>query len=244
MTPGGVAPARVPGNRRLIGYLLALQVGVQIAAPYFTPYMLGASALHLSYAAYMTLIAASFVSKILALPWLGHLAARHGARRVLRFAGLSVVPLPALWTISNHYEFLVAIQLVSGIAWGAHELATFLLFFDAIRPEERTRVLTWVNLGNSLALAVGASVGAMLLRGHGVDFAGYAILFWVSASARAASLPLLAWIPDARRSTAPPPVAEILAARPADGSIDQPVLADRPDSPLERAPEVSDSLVF
>jgi len=34
--------------------------------------------------------------------------------------------------------------LLSGIAWGAHELATFLLFFDAIRPEERTRVLECV----------------------------------------------------------------------------------------------------
>jgi MFS family permease len=239
VTPDGVAPARVPGNRRLIGYLLALQVGVQIAAPYFTPYMLGASALHLSYAAYMALIAASFVSKILALPWLGHLAARYGARRVLRFAGLSVVPLPALWTISNDYSFLVAIQLASGIAWGAHELATFLLFFDAIRPEERTRVLTWYNLASALAMVIGASFGAVLLREQGVDFSSYAILFWVSAGGRAATVPLLAWMPDAHVAPAVP-ATEILAARPSDGSIDQPLLADRPDSPLERPPEPSD----
>ncbi len=44
----GVRPERVPGNRRLIGYLILLQVCVQISAPYFTPYMLGQSALHLS----------------------------------------------------------------------------------------------------------------------------------------------------------------------------------------------------
>jgi MFS family permease len=232
--------ARVPGNRRLIGYLLSLQIGVQIAAPYFTPYMLGASALHLSYAGYMALIGVSFVSKILALPWLGHLAARYGARRVLRFAGLSVVPLPALWTFSNDYSFLLGIQLVSGIAWGAHELATFLLFFDAIRAEERTRVLTWYNLASATAIVGGASLGALLLKGHGVDFAGYAALFWISASARALSLPLLAWIPDTRQS-APTPIAEILAARPASGSIDQPVLADRPDNPIERQPEPIES---
>jgi len=239
VTPGGVAPGRVPGNRRLIGYLLALQVGVQVAAPYFTPYMLGASALHLSYFSYMALIAASFLSKIIALPWLGHLAARYGARRVLRFAGLSVVPLPALWTISSDWSFLVAIQLVSGIAWGAHELATFLLFFDAIRPEERTRVLTWYNLASALAMVVGASFGALLLREQGISFSSYAILFWISASARAATLPLLAWMPDAHGASAVP-ATEILAVRSSAGSIDQPTLADRPDSPLERPAEPSD----
>ncbi|MFI5315380.1 MAG: MFS transporter [Myxococcota bacterium] len=240
VTLGGVAPARVPGNRRLIAYLLSLQIGVQVAAPYFTPYMLGAKALHLSYVGYMGLIAASFISKILALPWLGHLAARRGARRLLRIAGVTVVPLPALWTISNGYPFLVAIQLFSGIAWGAHELATFLLFFDAIRPEQRTRVLTWYNLASALAMMIGTSFGALVLRGHGIDFAGYAVLFWISASARALTLPLLAWMPDAH-VTEPRPATGVIAARPSAGSIEQPVLADRPDSPLERPAEASDS---
>jgi MFS family permease len=226
-------PARVPGNRRLIAYLLALQIGVQIAAPYFTPYMIGAHALHLSYGAYMALIAAAFISKILALPFLGHFAAQRGARRLLRFAGCAVVPLPALWTISNHYEFLLGIQLVSGIAWGAHELATFLLFFDAIRPEQRTRVLTWYNLANAASLVVGTSLGALILRDQGLSFPGYAVLFWISASARALTLPLLAWLPDAHVSGRLPALG-ILAARPSAGSIDRPVLADRPDSPLER----------
>jgi MFS family permease len=230
---GMAGPARVPGNRRLIGYLLALQVGVQIAAPYFTPYMIGAHALHLSYGAYMGLIAAAFISKILALPWLGHFAAQRGARRLLRLAGCTVVPLPALWTISNHYGFLLGIQLFSGVAWGAHELATFLLFFDAIRAEQRTRVLTWYNLANATAVVIGTSLGALLLRDQGLNFAGYAVLFWISASARALTLPLLAWLPDAHGAAAVPAMG-ILAARPSAGSIDRPVLADQPDSPLER----------
>jgi MFS family permease len=210
---------------------------VQVSAPYFTPYMLGESALHLSYVAYMVLIGAAFISKIVALPWLGHFAARHGARRLLRVAGLSVVPLPALWTISNDFTYLIAIQMFSGVAWGANELATMLLFFDAIRPEQRTRVLTWYNLANCFAIVVGASFGAALLQHQGVGFAGYAVLFWTSACARALTLPLLAWMPDAR-APQPTPLPEILAARPSAGSIDQPLLAERPDSPLERPPEI------
>jgi hypothetical protein len=77
------------------------------------------------------------------------------------------------------------------------------------------------------------------LREQGVDFSSYAILFWVSAGGRAATVPLLAWMPDAHVAPAVP-ATEILAARPSDGSIDQPLLADRPDSPLERPPEPSD----
>jgi MFS family permease len=239
LVPGAPPLGRIPGVRRLLAYLLTLQVGVQISAPYFTPYMIGGAALQLSYAAYMGLIAAAFLSKILALPALGHFAARNGARRLLRFAGMSVVPLPALWTLSHDYRALLAIQLLSGVAWGAHELATFLLFFDAIRPEERTQLLTRYNLANAFAMVTGTSLGAVLLRHFGIDFGGYAVLFWISATARFATLPLLLWLPDARVS-AEVPALRVLAARPSD-SIDGPVLADRPDSPLERPTEPSDS---
>ena len=225
-------PPATPGNRRLLAYLLAVQTSVHIAAPYFTPYMLGKSALGLSYAGYMTLIAASFASKILALPWLGHFSARHGARRLLRIAGLSVVPLPALWTFTNDYPVLLGIQLFSGIAWGAHELATFLLFFDAIRPEERTRVLTWFNLASAAAMVTGATIGGWFLKTHGANLPSYATLFWISAGARSLTLPLLAWMPDVH-VTATPPAVRIVAARPSAGSIDQPVLSDRDDSAVE-----------
>jgi MFS family permease len=218
----GAHPPRplLSGNKRLLGYLLLLQVGVQVAAPYFTPYWLGGSLLHLSYLSYMSLIATAFVSKIVALPWLGQLAARHGARRLLRWAGAIVVPLPALWTLSTHYPVLVGIQLASGVAWGAHELATFLLFFDAIRPEDRTRVLTGYNLVNALALVTGTSFGALVLRHLGTSFDGYFTLFVISACARAASLPLLLWIPEADTRRA---------------------LADRAEGPVQRLPEASDS---
>lgn len=225
-------PRSTPGNRRLLAYLLAVQTGVHIAAPFFTPYMLGQSALGLSYAGYMTLIAASFLSKIFALPWLGHFSAKYGARRLLRLAGVAVVPLPALWTFSNDYSFLLGIQLVSGIAWGAHELATFLLFFDAIRPEERTRLLTWFNLASATAMVAGTAAGGWFLSTYGANMPSYSTLFWISAGARALTLPLLAWMPDVRVDAAPPAM-RILAARPASGSIDRPVLSDREDSVVE-----------
>ena len=73
-----------------------------------------------------------------------------------------------------------------------------------------------------------------LLSRIGADFDGYATLFWISMGARALTLPMLAKLPDVKVE-APPPAIRILAARPSAGSIDRPVLADRPDHPVERA---------
>ena len=57
----------------LVCYLWAVAFACQFTAPYFTPYML--RELHLSYEAYMLIVATSFLAKALALPSLGRLGA-------------------------------------------------------------------------------------------------------------------------------------------------------------------------
>jgi hypothetical protein len=81
-------------------------------------------------------------------------------------------------------------------------------------------------------MVMGTVAGGWLLSGTGANMAGYATLFWISAGARALTLPLLAWMPDVHVSGAPPAM-RILAARPSAGSIDRPVLSDREDSVVE-----------
>ena len=56
-------------NGRLLVYLLAAQAGVQIAGPYFTPFMLGH--LGLNYFRYVIVICAASVARVLFLPLLG-----------------------------------------------------------------------------------------------------------------------------------------------------------------------------
>src|SRR5205823_4953347 len=66
-------------SERLLLYFLAVQVAVQISGPYFSPFMLGQ--LRISYLDYVTLLAASFVAKILMLPACGRFATRFGVRK-------------------------------------------------------------------------------------------------------------------------------------------------------------------
>jgi MFS family permease len=178
---------RDPEHGRLLLYLIGTTLVVNISAPYFTPFMLGP--LQLSYGEFAVLIGVSFVARIAAMPALGSLAHRTGSRRLLWFASLWIVPLPAMWLITQHFAWLLLVQVCAGIAWGAFELATLLVFFDHIPDRERTSVLSMFNLANALALVIGAGAGSLLFRAFGAElWGGYAVLFVVSSCLRVAGL--------------------------------------------------------
>lgn len=174
---------------RLLAYLLAMNFTVHLAGPFFTPYMLGPLAF--SYAEFMALTAATFVSRILVLPGLGRWAERHGAGRLLAYGALGIVPLPALWLVSQDFAYLFALQLVAGVAWAAVELATLLAFFERIEEAERTAILSLFNLASSLALVAGAALAAQLFVVLGQSVDAYEALFVLSTLGRAAAVALL-----------------------------------------------------
>lgn len=177
------------GNGPLFLYLLVVQTAAQISGPYFTPFML--RQLKLSYWDYMLLIATAFLAKIACLPVLGRLADRYGAARLLWLGGVAIVPLSALWVVSDRYAYLLGVQILSGAAWGAYELATLLLAFEKMPAPQRVALLTFYNLANSLALLVGSLFGGLLLAELYQTRAAYLTLFLISSAVRALPLPLL-----------------------------------------------------
>jgi MFS family permease len=174
----------------LLIYLLAVQVAVQISGPYFTPFLL--KQIKVSYATFVVLVGTSFVGKILALPLWGQLARRAGARRLLWLGGLGIMPVAGLWLCSTSFYWLLFVQLIAGIVWAAYELAMFLMFFENIRLEERTSVLTTYNFGNALATFCGSMLGGSLLLVLGEHKATYLALFAISTLARVTTVVLLA----------------------------------------------------
>lgn len=217
-------------DMRLLSYMLSVQVAVQISAAFFNPYML--RELEFSSAEYAAVIAATFLSKSLAAPFLGALAHRHGARRVLRLGGIGIVPLAAMWMFTTHFPTLLAVQIFSGIAWAAYELATFLLMLETIPEEERTSVLTIFNLGNAAAIAGGSLLGGAILALMGQEAIGYMVIFGLSTLLRFGSLGFLRRVQlDA---VAPMPLAMgPVAVRPNLGSMDRPFLGSIAESESE-----------
>jgi len=212
-----------PQCGRFLLFLLVSQVAVNIAGPFFSPYML--ARLHLSYAAYAALISASYVAKITFYPYVARFVRHVGPYRALRIAAIGVAPGPLFWFLTPHLAPLMAVQIYAGVAWAAFELSSTLLVFDRVAKSERIRILTVYNLLNAAAIFVG-SLGGGLLLSRLASTEAYAWVFTLSSSARFASLGVLFGIKDVRvkmRRIA----FRTLSLRPGHGSLAQPILIEQ-----------------
>ena len=174
---------------RLVAFLCSFMFGLQVAAPYFTPYML--ESLGFSYGQFLVVIAAGVLVKAVFLPAIGRLGSRLGHWRLLRFSSLAIVPLSLLWLPSGAVGWLVAVQLLAGTCWAAYELSVTLLLFEVAGDRERGNVIALYNLGLALATVAGAACGGLVLRHFGETREAYAAVFAASCLARAAAVPLL-----------------------------------------------------
>lgn len=214
-------PPRGPGAR-LLAYMLMLMASVMIAGPFFSAYML--RQLELPYWSYMTITAASLGAKVLVLPFLGRFARRFGLTTLLRLSWLGIAPMAAMWLVSTRVEYLIAIQIVSGVAWAAHEYATFLLLFDTVRSEHRTAVLTAYNLANAVVHVSGSLLGGWVFERVGGGATGYQAIFLASSVTRVACLGLLLGVPQGR-VPAMRPMFRFMGVGPAMGAMLRPILA-------------------
>ncbi len=214
---------RTGGHGRLLFFLLTFQMGVSVASPYFTPYML--SDLELSYLEFTILMAAAFGARVLSLPTLGRFVRRVGTKKVLWRAGIVISTLPIQWLFSDHFVWLLLLQLLSGTAWAAFELASLLSFFERIPPHGQTSVLTLYNLASATAIVLGSAAGGGLLRLFDQGPAGFAAIFIVSTLARAAMLVFLRRVPDFEDPGPPPPLRS-LSVRPSSGGEQRPILTE------------------
>jgi MFS family permease len=174
----------------LLIYLVCAQAAVQLSGPFFAPFIL--EKLRFSYGNYVLLISVAYLSKVLTLQVWGKVAQRIGAHRLLWIGGLGIVPISGGWILSQHFSWLLVLQVLSGVAWGAYELAFFLLFFESLAEEERTSLLTFYNLFYTAAWVCGALVGGTILAACGTSYWGYLLVFGTSSCARLMAIPLLA----------------------------------------------------
>jgi len=182
---------RISGRaRRLAFYLWGLHFGTNVATPFFVPYML--SDLRFSYARVGLLLAVPALVKVLSARWWGLVADRYGPGPLLRFSGWQVAVIPILWLLSASPWWILACQIVSGLAWGAFELA-------------RASSLLRVTDGRQQEVALfntvdgGMIIGGALLGGAAVDlfgglgWSGYGAAMVVSTVLRLLPAIILLW---------------------------------------------------
>jgi len=174
-------------------YISFVQGAAYFAGPYYAPYLL--RVLHFSFFEYAALIAAAYLAKVISLSLWGSVAARLGVRRLLWIGGIGIVPVAGAWMLSGNFWFLIFIQLLSGTAWAAYELAVFLIYFNSIRADERTSVLAFFNLSTTAAMVVGSLLGGAVLLTFGPTRLVYYSLFGGSSLLRVGTLFFLRRVP-------------------------------------------------
>lgn len=222
---------------RLLVFMVVLQGMVQIAGPYFTPYML--RELNFSYVQFVALIAISFVAKAISFSAWASLSKRSNSRRLLWIGAIGLTPVSALWIVSQNFVWLMVAQLVSGIVWAAYELGFFLTFFEVLPRDKRIRMLTIYNLGNTVAIALGALVGGAVLHRMGPNESTYWTLFGLSAAGRLISLGIL----FSAGVVAFPVIqmgVRVLSLRVGSASLDTPVLPSFDESEVAQPSQAGD----
>jgi MFS family permease len=198
--------------------------------------------LRLSYAEFTLLNAAVALSRMISSAYWGEIARTYGNRRALQVSAVLVVPLPALWLVSEHTGYLLVLQLLAGFAWAGYELTLFLNFFDCTDEANRSRVLSLYNLGNGAAMVIGTLLGGLLLRHFGST--GYFHVFLASAVLRALSVLFLARRAGLRRPgehTFENVFLRVISFRPGQGPRLRPLILNgdgaKPARPSARRPE-------
>lgn len=154
-------------------YLFSVSFVVNLAGPFFAPYML--RELNLSYLTYTILELISHMASVWSVTHWGAAADRTGNRKMLAIAGILISSVPLLWIISRNTMYLGFAELCSGLAWAGFNLVSINLIYDSTTAHNRTAYLAYFSAGGSIASSLGALTGGLLI-GHLPALKGSTIL--------------------------------------------------------------------
>jgi MFS family permease len=150
-----------PNFLRFSLFFACMQFAVAISAPFVVIYLL--RDLHFSYLELTLNAAASVLMQFLVLNRWGRLGDLFGNRIMLRLTGYSLPFMPALWTLSTDFYYLLLVQLISGLVWSGYSLSSSNFLFDLTPPHRRGGLMATHNLFASMGVFAGASVGSALV---------------------------------------------------------------------------------
>ncbi len=146
-------------------YMCLMSLAVNIAAPFFTPFMLRSVAeggLGLSYLQFTIMAAVATSASFLVFRHWGVISDRFGNKRVLVFTGFLIPFVPLFWLFSSDFYYLLVIEVFSGIVWAGFNLTTANYIFDLVGSKNRMIYTAYYNVMNTIAVFIGALLGSGL----------------------------------------------------------------------------------
>jgi MFS family permease len=134
---------------------------LNVAGPFFNVYLvqnLKSTATMVGFLSVVSTIAGLFVQRKL-----GELAYRWGSRRMQLISGLLIPILPFSWLLVTSPWHIVPINILSGILWGAFNLAAFNYMLVVTPAEQRARYSALYQIIITVSLAAGAAIGSIII---------------------------------------------------------------------------------
>lgn len=143
--------------------LAFFRLSVNIASPFFLPFM--TQELKLSPTYYAVLTAAPLLSRIIVLGnWID---LNKGANpfQIIQICALGISTLPILWALNSNFYLLLMYQLLSGFFWSGMEFSSTLMIQNFTYGHSRVLLSKLTSL-NTLFTVLGAVIGGILFKYH------------------------------------------------------------------------------
>lgn len=153
---------KIPCNNfgRFVIFVSLFQLGVYIASPFFTVYIL--KDLKFSYAMYTILTTAQALATLLSMPLWGKFSDKYGSVKAMKITSMLIPLLPFLWLISRNFCYLVAVQIFAGFFWAGFNLAASIFIYNAVTRERMGLCAAYSNILQTIGVFVGATLGGLL----------------------------------------------------------------------------------
>lgn len=194
-------------HREFLYFAIATAIwnfSLNIAGPFFNVYLV--QDLHADAAMVGLTSIASSLATMLVQRKMGELNDRWGPQKLTMIAGLLIPIVPMLWVFATTGWHIIPINLLSGVLWGAYNLASFNYLLKITPAAQRARYSAVFQITVTISLAIGAALGSVL-----VSLMGFLAVFTISAVGRLIAAALFAVLVTRRL----PPAKENLDDQPA-----------------------------
>ncbi|MFW9829951.1 MAG: MFS transporter [Candidatus Thorarchaeota archaeon] len=143
-------------------FVSLLTLGQWIAKPFFSVYML--TQLKFDYSLFIFINLSSTLIGLITFPLLGKFSDKFGNVRLIQMGSMIIPFLPFFWIIyKTPLHIFLGIQILSGIAWTAYNLATANFIYDNITSKRRGSMIAIYNFLIGIATLIGGFLGSFII---------------------------------------------------------------------------------
>ena len=157
---------------------------VGLSGPLFAVYMLEEK--HFTYLSFTLIIAAEYLARVVSAPFWGKYADKAGNIKVLGIVARIIPAIPVAWLFCSNVSYLVFVQVLSGICWGAFDLSTQSYLYKVAPKAKKLKYIVYTRCLILFSTAVGGLFGAYLVKGIFFTFGSRLLtIFMISGFFRA-----------------------------------------------------------